>query len=202
MASHARFDMSRKEGTVCVPKRNGVPPALKHGAYAKTTILPGEDPAAFKKLFRDLVEEFDPDGPIEMDIVLDIARLIWRKRNLGTFRIAEFARAHYEHIREQSLWDEQVKTVDPARMQEANKAADAVELRAEKELGHALEFVENKDLATFDGLTKELHVEAQLNAMIDKSLKRLLLVRGVKSMSPSSLPALPRAMEGPRNPDA
>ena len=30
--------------------RNGVSPALKHGAYAKATLLPGEDPEEFKKL--------------------------------------------------------------------------------------------------------------------------------------------------------
>ena len=56
------------------------PPALKHGAYSGTTLLPGEDPAAFEKLHADLVTELTPVGPLEEDIVVTIARLAWRKQ--------------------------------------------------------------------------------------------------------------------------
>ena len=40
-------------------------PALKHGAYSATGLLPGEDRAAFEKLHRDLQAELRPDGPFE-----------------------------------------------------------------------------------------------------------------------------------------
>jgi hypothetical protein len=68
-----------------------IPPALKHGAYAATAVLPGESRAAFEKLHRGLIAEYTPSGVTEDDIVADIARLMWRKQNLGTLRTAEFA---------------------------------------------------------------------------------------------------------------
>ena len=66
-------------------------PALKHGAYSATAVLPGERRAAFEKLHRDLIAELNPSGVLEDNIVADMARLVWRKQNLGTLRIAERA---------------------------------------------------------------------------------------------------------------
>ncbi len=56
------------------------------------TVLPGEDPAGFRKLQEDLFAEFAPDGPLEEDIVETIARLTWRKQNLLTYGMAATAR--------------------------------------------------------------------------------------------------------------
>src|SRR5262245_47088993 len=70
---------------------NKVHPALKHAGYSATTLVPGEDAAAFEKLHRAVIAEYSPVGALEEDIVADIARLMWRKQNLATFRIAELA---------------------------------------------------------------------------------------------------------------
>jgi hypothetical protein len=102
-------------------------------------------------------------------------------------------------MREQEAYDEKIKGVDPARMEAVAKAAADKVTRDHEDLGYALAFVADENLATFDGLTKELNLEAQLNAMIEKCLKRLLLVRGITSMSPSSLRGLPRASEDARD---
>ncbi len=67
-------------------------PALKHGAYSNTTLLPGEDPLAFKELHDGLVAEFAPAGPAEENIILTMARLYWRKQNLSTYQLAALAR--------------------------------------------------------------------------------------------------------------
>jgi hypothetical protein len=45
-------------------------PALKHGGYSATTILPGEDAAAFEKLHRDLIAELSPKGECSRKISL------------------------------------------------------------------------------------------------------------------------------------
>src|SRR5882724_643344 len=74
------------------------PPALKHGAYAATAILPGESRTDFEKLHRDLIAEYSPNGLHENDIVATMARLLWRKQNLKTLRIAELARGHLEQV--------------------------------------------------------------------------------------------------------
>ena len=67
-------------------KQNGNRPnALKHGAFAQTAILPGEDAREFEELHSGLVEEWEPIGPTEEDGVLSIARDMWRKRRLQRF---------------------------------------------------------------------------------------------------------------------
>ena len=68
---------------------NRIPPALKTSAFSATAILPGESRAAFEKLHRDLIAEYAPSGVLEDDIVAHMARLVWRKQNLWTLRIAE-----------------------------------------------------------------------------------------------------------------
>src|SRR5262249_36539419 len=68
---------------------NKLHPALKHAGYSATTLLPGEDPAAFEKLHRALIHELAPVGTLEEEIVADMARLTWRNQNLATFQTAE-----------------------------------------------------------------------------------------------------------------
>src|SRR6516225_5867500 len=79
-------------------------PALKHGGYAATALLPGEDPAAFDKLLEGLIAELAPTGALEEDIVSTIARLVWRKQNLATYRIAAFAHNRLNAITHEKRW--------------------------------------------------------------------------------------------------
>ena len=48
-----------------------IPPALKHGAYAATAVLPGESQAAFENLHRGLIAEYAPSGVYEQHIVYE-----------------------------------------------------------------------------------------------------------------------------------
>jgi len=64
------------------PKR---PNAQKHGVFAATTILPGEDPREFAELHSALIEEWMPDGASEEDAVLTMAKGHWRKRRVQKF---------------------------------------------------------------------------------------------------------------------
>jgi hypothetical protein len=66
------------------PNRNR-PNALKHGAFAKTAVLPWEDPEQFEELHSSLIEEWAPVGPTEQDAVFSIAMGMWRKRRLARF---------------------------------------------------------------------------------------------------------------------
>ena len=73
--------------------------AVKHGAFAKTAILPGEDRREFEELHSALIEEWAPVGPTEEDAVLSIAKGVWRKRRLQKFLHAEIeiCRSDREH---------------------------------------------------------------------------------------------------------
>ena len=66
---------------------NKLHPALKHAGYSATAVLPGENRADFEKLHQDLIAEFNPVGAFEHGIVANMARLLWRKSNLATFRM-------------------------------------------------------------------------------------------------------------------
>ena len=86
-----------------------IPPALKHGAYSATAVLPGESQAEFEKLHRGLIAELVPSGVLEDDIVMTIARLVWRKQNLATLRIAERAQS-----RRVTIWNEKIRDNEPS----------------------------------------------------------------------------------------
>jgi hypothetical protein len=172
--------------------------ALKHAAYSTTALLPGEDPAAFKKLHQGLIAELSPNGPLEEDMVATIARLLWRKQNLGTFRIAQ-----QTHRRWSAIISEKVPSntpplpdinvllggleIDPAAREAGYQSAEA---QARAEFGSAYELFEMEQAATVEQLVKDLEVEEQLDAMIGRCLKQLLFVRGLKSISitPASAP--------------
>jgi len=171
-------------------------PALKHAGYSATTILPGESAAEFEKLHRDLIAKHTPNGALENDIVATMARLLWRKENLATLRIAEFAQRHSDQLVRKADYSSYVvfDDPDPAKREEAIQAAKD---RAREELGDAHELVEIGEAATIDGLMNDLDVLDRLDAMVDRCVKRLLMVRGLKSMSAASSSAPPEPLAGP-----
>jgi hypothetical protein len=178
-------------------------PALKHGAYAATALLPGEDPAAFDKLLEGLIAELAPTGALEEDIVSTIARLVWRKQNLATYRIAAFAHNRLNAITHEKRWQADhklqsqrleflsVERSDERAREEVRRAADA---EAREELGDKYELIEIGAIATLDYSMKELALEDRLDATIDRCMKRLLLLRGLKSIAPAAqIAPAPRA---------
>jgi hypothetical protein len=80
----------------------------------------------------------------------------------------------------------------PAQREAAMQAAEE---QAREELGEKYELVEVGEAATVARLLQDFGVEERLDSMIDKGLKRLLFLRGVKSLStaPSSAPPQPAA---------
>jgi hypothetical protein len=69
--------MARKPGG----KNNGI----THGACAKDLLLPGECPEEFELLHRGLIEDWNPTGTLENEIVLDLAQYFWQKRRVERF---------------------------------------------------------------------------------------------------------------------
>lgn len=173
-------------------------PALKHAGYSAAGLLPGENKAEFEKLHRDLIAEYAPNGVSEDDIVATMARVIWRKQNLETFRVAALAER-----RRQEIWQEKIPgnfpsftldNFDPAEREAAIRAAKD---QVQRELGETYALLEIGDLATVDGLMKDLDVYDRLDTLIERCIKRLLMVRGVKSISNASSSAPQRRLAGP-----
>jgi hypothetical protein len=192
-------------------------PALKHGGYAATVVLPGESVAEFEKQLRELIANFAANGALEEDIVADLAGRLWRKQNRATFRTAEVARQHHREIVRRELdtyyahepterekeareWygmSEEEELRKKARLAEREKAIRAADDIARHELGDMYELAKMADTVTVACLMKDLAVEERLDAAIDKCLKRLLFVKGVKSISASSSSAPPKRVAGP-----
>jgi transposase len=190
-------------------------PALKHGGYSATTILPGEDSASFEKLRRELIAEFSPEGALEHDVVATIARLVWRKQNLATFRLAALVREHRNAIRSKrvaavekkyrrqplppSSEEERIlRLLEPDHefvADERKRAVKNADRQAREELGEAYELAEIGEPTTVDRLLQDLGVEERLDAMIDKCLKRLLFLRGLKSLPTAFSSASPPLSE-------
>ena len=166
--------------------RSRLPQALKHGVYSGTTLLPGEDRVAFEKLRRQLVAEYKPDGPSEEDVVETIARLIWRKKNIATYGVARLAREKHSSIfarREQPSIDYPLLIPDPRSAEQIGADRKAAEAEIKDELGEAEELVELGDVLTLEKLNEHLEVIEQIDRMIDRCLKRFLMIKGVKSLS-------------------
>jgi hypothetical protein len=181
-------------------------PALKYGAYSVAGLLPGEDRAAFDKLRRDLISELRPEGPLERDLVENIARLTWRKQNLETVRIAESARR-----RAAAIWSKIVPSAAPPYPQlgtdhnweppdpaEVKAATEVAVTQAREELGEKYVFVEMEEAITLDQTFEHFEAQSRFDAMIEKLLKQLLFLRGLKSVQGAGASdALPR-IPGPR----
>ena len=187
--------------------RDRIPPALKHGAYSATAILPGESQTEFEKLHRDTIAEWTPSGVLENDIVMTITRLLWRKQNLDTLHIAEHAR---RRCGESTNSGEKTIRIlfqhpDPEKNEEQRRAdeenwrieEEKREARIREKYGDDYKLVELGEATTFDGLRKELDIIERLDSAITRCLKQLLLVRGVKSISAAPSSASSKRISGP-----
>jgi hypothetical protein len=179
--------------------------ALKHGGYSATALLPGEDAAAFKKLHDALIDELSPVGALEVDIVESIARLVWRKRHLATSRVGD------------SVLDE--KITNPFDDIDPDKKRKEYEAHLKGMMGGDLSSEEKEDRTryndrlgefykVYDAMCKRdysnpqeqslmnvLAVEERLDTMIDRCLKRLLFLRGLKSLAPAKSSIQPPAQK-------
>jgi hypothetical protein len=137
-------------------------------------ILPGEDRAEFEELYRGLITELRPDGPLEDGVVANLALLLWRKQNLAIYRKAEIARRLCNARGAYSEMDVAAKCASEVQ---------TLQQRSREVLGDAYELVAAGEIATPSRLEEELRLQANLDAHIDRCLKRLLHVRGIKSLS-------------------
>jgi hypothetical protein len=141
------------------------------------------------------------DGPLQEDTVSDIARIVWRKQNRETLRIAKAACERASAIRSEMIPSTTLPEERPLLWpdpEDVEAATEAAEAQARKELGENYKFVEMGKLATVTQMLADLEVDERLNAMIDKLLKRLWMLQASKSLSSTaSSTTLPRLL-GPK----
>ena len=82
-------------------KNGGRNNVFKHGAFAQDLVLRGESSKEFEDLHQALIDEWDPDGPLEQDAVLSLAKCFMSKRRIDNYyrNEARFAGDHpYELV--------------------------------------------------------------------------------------------------------
>ena len=135
-------------------------------------------------------------------MIAEMAHYIWRKRNVETFRIAQLVAARLQAIYEQHLPVHYVDLMpfpdddmDPAERKERSRSASR---QARDELGDLHTLLDIGEPAQIEGLMKELDIKERLDGLIEKCIKRLLMIRGVKSLSLASSSKSPPQISEPR----
>ena len=161
-----------------------VHPALRHGAYSGLALLPGESEAGFRKLRDGLYAEYKPNTPSLRYAVDDMTRYMWRLHHLYIYRFGEEARRRLQKTSAEFVAQAQSEfmLLSSRRVHEAKVAAEE---RARDELTSAWTLVELGDVLTFDYLTRELEIAERLERAIERCIKRIVLTRGVHSLTPS-----------------
>jgi hypothetical protein len=175
-------------------KQNRIPSALKHGIYSAIGLLPTEDPAEFEKFKLEIFDDYKPTGRSEIIIVEEIARLQWRLQHLSTYGVAMRARerrsAIYSKLPSLGWSSPPLRGFEPEPESRSPEELEALRKSVVKEtrteLGPAIELVEIGEIATIEYLEKELGIRERLHRMIAQLEKRLLFLRGIKSISSSS----------------
>lgn len=73
--------------------------ALQHGVYGADDILPFEDPDEKQVHVQSFLDEYEPVGPTETGLVLEIADIFWRRRWIKLAHTSKVFR-HFAHIAE------------------------------------------------------------------------------------------------------
>ncbi len=88
MTNQRQIEFNRRNATKSTGPRTGNGKsvfklnAVKHGLTAERVVIPGEDPAEFEELKRELEHELEPEGCQECDLVETIAMGMWRRRRI------------------------------------------------------------------------------------------------------------------------
>jgi hypothetical protein len=117
--------------------------ALKHGAYSRQVILPGEKKGDYEAFRKAHYDEWTPDGVTEEYVVDDLCRLRWQKQRME----------QYNQICLQQQKDEMLL---------ANKASEFMEKL--RELAH--EFLGATSVAAVEEILSRLSV-SQNNFIVD-----------------------------------
>ena len=106
---------------------------------------------------------------LEDDIVADMARLVWRKQNLGTLRLQSMPSKVGGNLGNRKVdtcsASATVRSLERRQRKIGRSDASCEQGRIRKELGDTFELVDIGDAATFDGLTSELDIEERLHAL-------------------------------------
>ena len=127
--------------------------SLRHGLKAKAIILPGESAKDFERLRQSYIDQFQPSGGVQMDLVEAMAVARWRLRRLYAI--------------ETNLYDH-----------ELTRCADDIDEEfVDEDDDHRLAWVFQKIADYQQSLALLIRYEGTLNRSFDRAFKQLLLLQ-------------------------
>jgi hypothetical protein len=72
--------------------------ALTHGLTAQEIVIPGEDLAAYRLFEQQLIDDLQPNGSCELELVERLAATYWRLRRIPQFEAALMAWHEHKHF--------------------------------------------------------------------------------------------------------
>ena len=189
--------------------------AMKHGLLATDLIVRDEDPVEFTRLLENLVDEFQPQGPLEEQLVERVAACMWRLRRLyrveaGIFtyesltieldRARDEARS-YEEIEDAfalvSLTEGHVHITDEERHGQATARAEKAARLLQKE-SLALGVAFKQDVENAGAISKLSRYEATIERSLYRALHELQRVQAARQdgHAPASI-AVDVTVDGP-----
>ena len=126
-------------------KQRSASNSRKHGIYSRDIVIPGESPEAFEELLNDYIGRCQPVGPVEYDLVLEMAAARWRLRRT--------------HAIEQALYQTEVDRL----MSDPDNPMDRTRAFARAGV----------NLLNGDSLLKIQRIERRLSSAFEKAWKQL-----------------------------
>jgi hypothetical protein len=111
--------------------------ARKHGLTAKLLVIGDEDPAEFEELRAALMEQYDPQGPAECELIEYLASVYWRLRRVSFFEAAIFA-ARQARVAEEDASCARYEVEDEAETRDANEERGMSDAEWLVHVGHIL----------------------------------------------------------------
>ncbi len=178
--------------------------AMKHGLLAEQVVVRGEDPVEFAGVLESLIGEFQPQGPLEEQLVERVAACMWRLRRLYRVeagiltyealtieldRAKKEARSYEEYVDEYSFESsEEMRITDEERY---NQAMERIEKTARllKEETLALGIAFKQDVENAGAISKLSRYEAAIERSLYKALHELQRVQAAREdgQSPRSI---------------
>ena len=156
----------------------------KHGLTAKTLMTVGECAGDFEALRAELVEEYDPQSHLEIELVERLAGILWRLRRVPLFEAAIVDARHagldrwqlnriYGSSEDSDDDDEQDSE---GGTNEDEEDEDVSDWKASVHLGQALV----NDAASGDALGKLARHETMLMNAFNKTLQAILVLQEMR----------------------
>jgi len=142
--------------------------ALKHGLYSHHYILSTEDEGIFNNLVADLINEFNPETPSELELVDILIHTAWRRR-----RIASIVNQRLNQAIDEVL----VETATPANPAEP-PLSDPIQITA-----LALQKLE----ISLPSFARQEAIEFRLAGLFQRTLKQLQQIRLQKIKNETNL---------------